>query len=144
MMSSVLQNLTFSSLVHSRPEVNLLVEIVSSRCKNDTVKSHLFKHFPMENVQEDNNYFCHWACVASNEILWFNQWAYHLKFHITNFFFWTQHLFYKSQALDRTIKERGARTVVEDHHVSSELLLSIKGYSCVESPNWIVLSFFLL
>lgn len=58
-MSSVLQNLTFSSLVHSRPEVNLLVEIVSSRCKNDTVKSHLFKHFPMENVQEDNNHFCH-------------------------------------------------------------------------------------
>lgn len=53
-MSSVLQNLPFFRIIHSRPEVNLLVEIVSSRCKNDTVKS----HFPMENVQEDNNHFC--------------------------------------------------------------------------------------
>lgn len=44
-MSSVLQNLTFSSLVHSRPEVNLLVEFVSSRCKNDTVKSHFLNTF---------------------------------------------------------------------------------------------------
>ena len=37
-MSSVLQNLTFSSLVHSRPEVNLLVEIVSSRYKTTLLK----------------------------------------------------------------------------------------------------------